>query len=90
MAKKRTAKQIAATKALVRLNKARKSGGAKKRSKKGGASSANLAGRVSNLEKRVSSHGTRLSRVETTLGGVTGYLMDTIEEGILPPVKSKR
>lgn len=84
---KRTAKQIAATKALVKLNKERAGKSSKSKSKKSKSSTASLVGRVSNLEKRVAKHSTQIGRVEKVLSGVTGYLMDTISSGVLPPVK---
>lgn len=87
---KRTAKQIAATKALVKLNKERAGESSKSKKSKGSkskSSTASLVGRVSNLEKRVAKHSTQIGRVEKVLSGVTGYLMDTISSGVLPPVK---
>lgn len=87
--KPRSAAQKAATRKMLAANKARKSGASKRRSSKSGASTGALEGRVSNLERRVSQHSTRLGRVENTVAGVTGYLMDTIAAGVLPPVKSR-
>ena len=86
----RSAKQIAATKRLVKLNKARAAGKSSK-PRKGSASAphAGLSARVKRLEGTVSKHATRLGKVEKVTSGMASYLSDQIAQGVLGPVRSR-